>query len=217
MLSHRALGWPGPHTRPLGCPPAEGVCRWHLSPLPNGPCRPQLRNPKGSRQRPVGGLEGALDRGLGSRLVSVLPHPVWEPEGRAGLRPQSLARREGPGELGRRGWEGSWLPGPRGPPACLVPTAWLPRLLGANARCAARLRAHWGLPWAGAGPHGCKAALRDWATSRDWSRGLVGPVGPSSAFRTWRPPSVAPCSRRPKEGGKRLLQPLFWEVPLTGF
>lgn len=56
------------------------------------------------------------------------PHPGRGPEGRAGRRPQILAGRAGPGESGRRGWEGSWLPVPG--------VRWLPRflrLLGANA------------------------------------------------------------------------------------
>lgn len=94
----------------LRCPPSREVCA-------GGLCL--------GVQRPVGVPQGTLDRGLGPRLAPApsLPHAVWEPEGRAGLRPQSLDGREGPGESGRKGWEGSWLSGPKGPPVCLVPTA----------------------------------------------------------------------------------------------
>lgn len=111
------------------------------------------------------------------------PHPVWEPEGRAGLRPQSPDGRAGPGESGRRGWEGSWLSGPKSPPVRLVPTApeaaWSQRPpcqpTPGTGDCLGQ----------GQEPTGMRLLPGGWATSM----GLVlGTAGAGS------PPFVTPCS-----------------------
>lgn len=122
LLSHRALGWP------YAAPQPRGVCRWAV---PWGANR--------SGQRPVGGPTGDPGQRPGA-LPGLCAPPTQSGSLRAGLASAPRAWVGGRGQVSRAGGAGK-APGSQVPRVRLC--AWfprLPRLLGANARRANRLR-----------------------------------------------------------------------------